>query len=272
MAVGRQALKDAREAKGFSQGDLAQLLGVGLRTVQRLEEGDSKGRPWLRPKLAAILDVPPEQLKAWLNDEQPQAPNGHVVPPWLDHLASLEQGAAEIQVFEPVVIHAMLQTEDYATIVERVGTFNDEEVAEKVAVRLEQQGVLRREPDPLQLTVILDQSTLLRVPGSNRIMADQLDHLVEISDAPNVSMQVMPLTADVFPAAFGAFKLLTGPESPTPFMAYVEDAAGPHYLDRLRSSEMIDRHVKLFDHLADHALDEAASIDLIRRTCKELYR
>lgn len=269
MAVGRQALIRRREELGLTQEDVAHRLGIHPKTVQRCEAGDTKLKIGLRPRLADVLGVSSAQVALWLSDDDPQAPNGHVIPPWLGHLASLEQGAAEILAFEPVVIHALLQTERYATAVESIGRHSSRHVAEKVQARIARQGVLRRSPDPLRLHVVLDESTLLRPAGGPEVMADQLDQLADLADRPNVSVQIMPLAPEVFPAAFGAFKILTSPEASSPYMAYVEDSGGPHYLDRPHE---IDRHVALFEHLSGHALGEAESIECIRKTCKERYQ
>jgi hypothetical protein len=253
----------------LTQEGAAHELRVAVSTYRSWESGTKTPRVGYRPRLAKLLDVSLAQVDAYLDDGNgAAAPNGHAVPAWLGHLASLEQGAAEIRTYEPVVINGLLQTVDYATAVERVGS-DDEEAAKRVELRMARQDVLRRSPDPLRLWVVLDESTLLRPAGDNAVMADQLDHLVEMAALPNVTMQIMPLRPEVFLVAFGAFKLFVSPESSEPYMAFTEDGVGANYLDRPYD---IERHVALFQSLADAALSPGESVDLVRTIAKERYQ
>lgn len=62
MASRRQRFVQRRKAVGFSQEGLAERLGVDRSTVVRWEAGDTEPQPWLRPKLARVLQVSVEQL------------------------------------------------------------------------------------------------------------------------------------------------------------------------------------------------------------------
>jgi transcriptional regulator with XRE-family HTH domain len=62
MAFKRQRLAQRRKAMGLSQEGLAERLGVDRSTVVRWEAGDTEPQPWLRPKLARILQVSLDQL------------------------------------------------------------------------------------------------------------------------------------------------------------------------------------------------------------------
>jgi transcriptional regulator with XRE-family HTH domain len=57
MTVKRRALADRRKAVGFTQEQLATLLGVERSTVVRWEAGETEPLPWCRPKLAEVLAV-----------------------------------------------------------------------------------------------------------------------------------------------------------------------------------------------------------------------
>jgi transcriptional regulator with XRE-family HTH domain len=267
--MARDQLAAHRKARGFTQEALAQALQVTTSTVAHWEQGTSTPRARHRRPLADVLDVSLTELDRLLDVDGHRELNGHAVPAWLGHLASLEQAAAELRAYEPTVIHGLLQTVDYATAVESVGSFSAEQVAEKVRVRLARQAVLTRRPEPLRLSVVLDASVLMRAAGPGPVMAGQFEHLLNMAEMPTVSLQVMPLSSAVFPAAFGAFALLTSPGADDPYMAVIEDAAGPHYLDRPYD---IDRHSDLFGHLSAAALSPFESVDLIRRTAKETYR
>ncbi len=56
-----QRIKQAREAKGLTQGDLASLIGVRQQMISKLERGESTKTSYILV-LANILDVKPEWL------------------------------------------------------------------------------------------------------------------------------------------------------------------------------------------------------------------
>jgi hypothetical protein len=178
--------------------------------------------------------------------------------------------ASEVWAWEPFVVHGLLQTAEYAAAVEHTDPdpIGDDEVSRRVETRLARQGALDRSPDPLGLSVVLDESVLTRVAGGRDVMADQLRHLVEIADRPNIDLRVLPLDAGGFAAAFGAFSVLTSGDSRQPSLVYTKDRIEPHYIDDSRPHDL-GRHVALFEHLACAALSPSDSTDLISDTAKD---
>jgi transcriptional regulator with XRE-family HTH domain len=266
----RQRLIERREELGLTQTDVARAAGCDVRTYRRCEAGISTPRAGDRRTLAEALEWTPAQLALALSKD-PQPVNGHAVPGWLGHLASLEQAAVEKAVWEPLVVHALLQTAEYAFAVERADVVprSEEGIARRVETRVARQTALTRSPDPLHLSVVLDESVLRRSAGGRDVMAAQLDRLVEVAERPNVDVLVLPLDAGRFSAAFGSFSLLTQLGATAPYMAVTEDRAGPHYLDR---DHEIEAHSILFDHLVDVALDPDQTVDLIQSIAKEYRR
>jgi hypothetical protein len=100
-------------------------------------------------------------------------------------------------------------------------------------------------------------------------MADQLDHLAQMAQHPKIELRIMPLDAQVFSAAFGAFELFRSPDSPTPYMVVTEDRNGGNYHDRVPD---VEAHIQLFDFLRDTSLPPTETIDLIETAAKEHYR
>ncbi|SNR74297.1 DNA-binding transcriptional regulator, XRE-family HTH domain [Haloechinothrix alba] len=62
MSARRQRFAQRRKAVGFSQEGLAERLGIDRSTVARWEAGETDPLPWLRPKLARVLQVSIDQL------------------------------------------------------------------------------------------------------------------------------------------------------------------------------------------------------------------
>ncbi len=264
----RPRLVDHRHEAGLTQEQVADRIGVDIRTYRSYEEGRITPRQQRRTELAKVLSLSGAELTLALSTDEDRGISAHGVPSWLGHLASLEQAAGAIATWEPFAIPGLLQTAGYACAIEAHGPdpISDEEVARKVENRLARQGVL--ETADFHLCAIVDESVLRRTAGSRSTMATQLDHLAEMAAHRAVDLMVVPLDAGVFSAAFGAFTLLWSPGSINPFMAITEDRAGPHYLDR---SGELEAHVSLLTHLKESALSPDATLELIQVAAKE-YR
>ena len=142
-----------RKALGYSQEALAELLEVHSQTVYRWEKGEANPSVTHRVLLAKALEVTLQELSSLLGYELP-SPDGHHVPPWLSHYASLEQGAGMLQRFDPVTVPGLLQTRRYAEAVMRGHyiSVTDERVDQRVRARVSRAAVLQRQPEPLHRT------------------------------------------------------------------------------------------------------------------------
>ena len=261
----RNQLAARRKALGFSQESLANAIDVTTSAVSRWEQGIATPKARFRRPLADLLDLTPVELDRLLDldgQQQLAALNGHVVPQWLGHYAALEQAASELRTFEPIVIPALLQTEAYATAVERAyhRPVTHDEVARRIELRLTRQQVLEREPDPLRLLCVIDEAVLLRAVGDQSTMVDQLEHLTVMATRPNIELRIAPLDRSLYGAAFGAFQLLTSPGAASPYIACTEDLASKRYHD---ASGEVEAYDAFFDHIFNLSLHPADSIDLI---------
>ncbi|MBT2411730.1 helix-turn-helix domain-containing protein [Streptomyces sp. ISL-12] len=68
MAAKRVRFAKRRKAAGLSQEKLAEHLGVERSTVVRWERAETEPQPWVRPKLAAVLEVSADELQSLLDD------------------------------------------------------------------------------------------------------------------------------------------------------------------------------------------------------------
>lgn len=260
----RVQLAARRKAYGYSQESLAQELQVTTSAVSRWEQGTSTPKAIYRQPLARVLDMTPVELERLLDVDGREitGQNDAHVPNWLGHYAALEQSASELRTFEPLVVPALLQTDAYARVVERAYHLpvTEEEVLRRTEVRLTRQAVLHRDPSPLQLYCLIDESILLRTLGGEATMRAQLHHLLEMAALPNIEIRLVGLEDAPYGVAFGAFQLLTSPGSTTPYIACSEDLTGKNYHD---SIEVVVAHTELFQHLFTRAVEPTETVKRI---------
>jgi transcriptional regulator with XRE-family HTH domain len=114
----------------------------------------------------------------------------------------LEAEAASERVWQVVAVPGLLQTEAYARAVhtahQQVVHMPPPGVFERrVAVRMIRQQVLTTRNPPLELSVVIDESVLLRRVGSKEVMLQQLRHLAEVSRLANVELRILPLGSEL---------------------------------------------------------------------------
>ena len=62
-------IKELRNRKGFSQEELSEKSGLSLRTVQRIENGETEPRGDSLKRLAMAFDVSPDEIMDWTVQE-----------------------------------------------------------------------------------------------------------------------------------------------------------------------------------------------------------
>jgi hypothetical protein len=110
----------------------------------------------------------------------------------------LEHEATAMAIWHVDVVPGLLQTETYARQIissySRVEPVAPGLIGRLVRVRMRRKQVLSR--DTLGISVVLDESVLMRKIGTSAIMREQLLYLAEIADRPGVELRILPLDAD----------------------------------------------------------------------------
>ena len=100
-------------------------------------------------------------------------------------------------------------------------------------------------------------------------MARQLDHLLTMSERPNVDLRVLPFGDAPHSASTGTFHLLTAAGATNgSYMACSEDLTGMRYNDVPAS---VATHTELFDYLHRMALSPSQTAEHIRTTRERYY-
>ncbi|KUF15534.1 helix-turn-helix domain-containing protein [Streptomyces silvensis] len=201
-----------------------------------------------------------------------------VLPGWFQTYIGLEGAASLIRVYEVQFINGLLQTEAYAHAVVERGMkaaagktaggrksgrgsgVNQADVDRRVALRLERQKLLVSERAP-KFACVLDEAALRRPYGDREVMRGQIQHLIDISERPNVTLQVMPFTFGGHAGESGAFTMLSFPESDLSDVVYLEQLTGALYLDK---NEEVAQYERAMAELQQDCPDPADSRDLLR--------
>jgi hypothetical protein len=146
-------------------------------------------------------------------------------PMWFRPWLSVEEMASRLRIWEPMIIPGLLQVEGYArAILMQEPDINPSTVEDRVAKRISRQRILYRESPPI-LSVIIDEGVLRRPIGGTTVMQDQLKFLLNVSDLPHVSLQVVPYESGSASGLLGAFQIAEAPGSlPT---VYYESTGSP---------------------------------------------
>ncbi|MDQ0844212.1 transcriptional regulator with XRE-family HTH domain [Streptomyces sp. V1I6] len=187
---------------------------------------------------------------------------GDVLPGWFQTYIGLEGAASLIRIYEVQFVHGLLQTESYAHAVVTRGMPDAPraEIDRRVALRLERQKTLVSERVP-HLHAVLDEAALRRPYGDRAVMQAQLRHLIEVSEHPNITLQVMPFSFGGHAGESGAFTMLRFPESDLSDIVYLEQLTSALYLDK---REEVAQYERVMERLTEDSPDPAETRDLLR--------
>jgi hypothetical protein len=194
-----------------------------------------------------------------------------VVPSWLNVYLGMEQAAVLIRSYELQFVPGLLQTEGYARAVLRLAEDHDadddaEQLLEhRLALRMARQRVLHGEGPP-QLWVVVDEAALRRPVGGPAELRRQLGHLLEVSQLPHVTVQVMPFAAGGHVALGGPVTVLRPPGDELPDVVYLEQHTGGVYPDKPAE---IEHYRHTMNRLVVEAEPPLASRDLLYRLLRE---
>jgi transcriptional regulator with XRE-family HTH domain len=263
--------KNVRELQGHSLEALAERLGVALSQASRLDTGARGFHPKDVRLLASWyqLDAATEQSLLALAEESRKRAWWQQVDlkPAYRTLIGMEQVATSIDEYCGSAIPGLLQTRDFATAALRSGSLDvtPEQIGLAVDVRLRRQQILTRDlPPPLR--VVIDEAALARVTGGSDVMRSQLEHLLEASTRPHITVQVIGFEYGIHPGGESQFILLAMPGD-LPDIVYNDGLLGPS--DSSAAAE-VQKSRRLWQTISAIALAPPASTERIVRYLRQL--
>lgn len=257
IALGGQ-LRKLRESRGISREDAGEEIRATHSKISRLELGrvGFKERD-IRDLLTLYRVDDPDQRERFLTlARQANQPGwwhqyGDLLPHWFETYIGLEQAASAIRSYEAQFVPGLLQTSDYAREVIMLAHDNEpaDEVERRLTLRMRRQDVITRFEAP-SLWAVIDEAALRRPIGGRKVLRAQIEHLLRVAEWPNVTLQLLPLSAGGHAAAGGPFTVLRFPEPDLPDIVYMEQLTSALYLDKRPD---IERYLAVMDKLSVQA-------------------
>ncbi|MEU6311978.1 helix-turn-helix transcriptional regulator [Streptomyces sp. NPDC047014] len=274
-----EELRALRDRSGLTSGEAARIVGWHQSKISRIETGRSGVKPEdIRLLLDAYGDLVGPQQRALLEALSVSAAGptsgGHgsgrrqwwhdyrgLLPQEYRDFISLEAGARSARTVELSVVPGLLQTPQYARAVTRaaLGGLPEPKVDALVDVRLARQAVLRADP-PLELSAVLDEAVLRRQIGGPGVMAEQLRHLAEITELPQVRLQVLPFSVGGHLGLTGPFVIFSFTNIADLDVVVLDHLTSSLYLER---KEDLEAYGAAFRTIQAHALTPQDSRELI---------
>ena len=181
---------------------------------------------------------------------------------------ALEDDAESERFYGQMLIPGIFQTSRYAEGIMRASLLAAPPgaIARRVEARMTRQRLLTK-ADPLHFSAVLDESVLRRQVGGADIMVDQISHLIEMAERPNISMQIIPFARGAHIAMTGSFSLLRFPGPTASYVVYLENMTGELFIE----NEAESYHYSLaFDRLSELALSPKESINFAAQIAHEI--
>ena len=268
-------LRRMRDAAGISRSDAGWEIRSSESKVSRMELGRVGFKERDVSDLLTLygLDDGEERERLLALAREANNPGwwhryGDVLPSWFHSYLGLEAAAAMIRTYELQFVPGLLQTEDYVRAVVQLGRglIPADEVERRVALRVNRQEILTK-PAPVRLWAVVDEAVLRRPIGGVKAMIAQLEHLIEVTQYPNVTFQVMQFKSGGHAATGGAYSILRFPEQDLPDIVYIEHLTSALYLDKL---EDLDQYTATMEALCVAAPAPNKTRDILAGIKKDL--
>ncbi|GIG85077.1 transcriptional regulator [Plantactinospora endophytica] len=197
-------LRELRAERGVTQDQVADAVQVSKSLIAAFETSRLAPQQDTAAALDAFFGTGDEIQKLSAEARKNRKPGPSWFRPWRD----VEETAVILRYFQATLIPGLLQTEAYArAIFASTGMLSDDEVAERVANRLERQAAILDRADRPAFAFIID-AAVLRC-GPPEIAKEQLLHLADTGARPNIFVHVLPDSAGLHPGRSGSFALAT---------------------------------------------------------------
>ncbi|WP_433855730.1 helix-turn-helix domain-containing protein [Streptomyces kronopolitis] len=256
-------VRSSREARGWTQDELAEQVGYSGRHISAVETGR---KPPTR-RFSRSLDTAFELTGTADSFERAwgEIRNGSLLEGFPEYV-KYEGRAVEIRLYNIGIVPGLLQTPEYARVLAesavRRGAITSEQAQKRVSFLAERQAALVQSRPPM-VFVTMDESCIRRPVGGASVMDAQLAHLVDFAKLPNTLLQVAPYEIGERRTFDLPVNLLTLPDRAV--VCYAESQAQGN-LDRETAS--VVPMLTAYHQLQAEAMSQTASVAMIEQVRK----
>uniref|UniRef100_UPI003F492E41 helix-turn-helix domain-containing protein n=1 Tax=Amycolatopsis sp. CA-293810 TaxID=3239926 RepID=UPI003F492E41 len=205
------ALRTLREDFGISGNEAAKRAGLSQSKVSRAERGAFAPSPEDVAELCRVYRAPATVRRELMQMAQDLKEASHSARMtlqrggwWMqERIGKIERTAARLREFSPSIVVGLVQTPDYIRAL-----FGDslppEDLERTVQARLLRQDILT---SGRTIDIVMAEGALRWCMGSPDIMAGQLAHLIDISQAGHVRLGIIPFTTPATVPALHPFAI-----------------------------------------------------------------
>ncbi|MDE3720721.1 helix-turn-helix transcriptional regulator [Nocardiopsis sp. N85] len=262
-------LRKLRQEKGISRHDAGYAIRASHAKISRMELGQVSFKHRDVEDLLKLYGVDDagerEALLGLITSANAQGwwhQYSDVLPHWFGVYVGLEEAASVIRTFEVQFVPGLLQSEGYARSVIRLSrsAISEEDIDSRVQMRMHRQRRFTEGGGP-RLWAVVDEAVLHRPYGDAAVMRGQIEHLIEMSRRPNITVQIATFTMGGHPAAGGPFSILRFPTPQLPDVVYLEQLSSSLYFDKYEDTSL---YAQTMDHLATQAPPPSATEGILR--------
>lgn len=265
-------LQRLRKDRGLTCAAVGEKLGTSGSMISRIETGRREAASEEVASILTILGVVGVERERLIDLARRQGDSGLVESATSTEQSrsfiNFESRAVRITDFELMLVPGLAQTPEYAHAVITALQVDegDTDIEARVARRISRQAMLTRKQPP-ELRWILTEEGLRRPIGGGRVMARQVRRLAELAESPNITINIVAAAVAEHAGLLGQFVILDFATEPT--IVYVEDRTTGLFLD---DPDKVALYKLSVEKLADAAMDEGRSLDLLRAIAIDLER
>ncbi|MHA7957416.1 helix-turn-helix domain-containing protein [Streptomyces sp. L500] len=269
-------LRRLRERKGLSTRAAAEAIESSESKLNRVESGHNQ-LPRVRDleDLLELYGVTATDDREHLLMLHRDSLSGDWYRPYQNFLPSgqllymgLESDAASMRAWHSQVVFGLLQAESYTRamfttskpVLERTTEF----VESNVTLRMKRKEILFGD-NPMELRVVLDESTLRRVIGGPEVMREQYAEIEKLASLDHVTVQILPQRLATYRAPDN-FVILDFDAGLDPVVMH----DSPSVMTVSDKAREVWLHARKFDAMREGALAPAQTAEFLHRLSREI--
>lgn len=250
--------RETKGPKGMSRAALAKELFVSDSLIAKWESGRQVPDEEQLTALVKVLDFGPDIVKR-IREE---LVSGEISPEWSGKWRPIESKANTLYSAEHSTVPGLLQTPDYARAVLEHNNHSPIDIEEQIQERLKRQSIFERENPPTAV-FIMDEQALHKRVGTAQTMIDQMEHLLNMAEQPNIHILIIPHDSGYHVGLVGGFIIakFDGAE-----IAYQDGTLRGQVLDQY---EDVSELFQIWENVRDLALTRKASREFIAKVAEQ---